>query len=317
MILKQRNNNEKTVNSRKDIVFVTKDSVPMLTRKSDIILSPEFYWVIKKKLQIKHIWQVKKICPSLFDGLLSEGEYEYRVIKTDDAFLLFAYDSHHIFNHLKQKGMNTDLIDTIRFAQNEFPKDRIYHRGDKILIAQNDIFMLLPKTLVTAESIEMKYANFEHLSNIKISLDKYNLFIDKRSFNIIVISLILYISFLLIEILLHKNSLTKIQNTQSELYQNYNLPSTSWQIGAIKKKLLDKHSEQISLRHTINQMFETPLAKDDFFTKLYFEKKEISFSISLKDTQKAEAIKNNFAQTFTLKSAKVQNNYLSGELRSE
>ena len=317
MILKKRNNNEKTANNRKDIVFVTKDNVPILTRKSDIILSPEFYWVIKKKLQIKHVWQVKKICSSLFDGLLSEGNYEYRVVKTNDAFLLFAYDSRYIFSHLKQMGMNTDLIDTIRFSQNEFPKENIYRIGDKVLIAENDIFMLLPKTLVNVESIEMKYANFERLSNIKISLDKYNLFMDKRSFNVIVISLILYISFQFIEVLLHNNSLTKIQNTQSELYQKYNLPSTSWQIGAIKKKLLDKHSEQIALRHTINQMFEIPLAKDDFFTKLYFEKKEISFSISLKDTQEVEAIKKNLSQTFTLKSTKIQNNYLSGELLSE
>lgn len=317
VILNKRNNNAKTMENRKDVVFITKDIVPILTRKSDIILSPEFYWVIKKKLHIKHLWQVKKICPSLFDGMLSEGDYEYRVIKTEEAFLIFAYDSGYILNHLKKMGINTDFIDTIHFAQNELAQNSVYRIGDKMLIAKNGIFMLLPKALVSIEGIEIKHANFERLSSIKISLDKYNLLIDKKSFKLIVISLILYSSFLFFEILQHHNNLTKIHNMQNELYQTYHIPPTSWQIASIKKKLLSKHLEQTTLRDTIQQVFETPLAKGDFFTSLYFEKKEIAFTISLKELEEAEKIKKNLSHLFTLKSAKIQNNSFVGELIRE
>lgn len=303
--------------NKKPIVFIAKDTTVVLTQKSDIILSPEFYWVIKKKLNIKHTWQVKKICPSLFDGMLSEGNYEYLVVKTDDAFLLFAYDSNYILEHLKKLGVNTDFIGNIYFAQNEFPKENIYAIGNKILVAENDIFMILPKTLILKEGLDIEQIIFERLSKIKISIDKYNLFIDKKSFNLIVITLMLYISFIVIESFSYKNSLSKIQNLQTELYQKYNLPTTSWQVDSIKKKSFTKHSEQITLRQNIYKIFEIPMDKDDFFTNVYFEKRDIIISLHLKEIKKADEIKAKLAQSFKVNSAKVQNNNFTVELVSE
>lgn len=303
--------------TKKPVVFIAKDTTVVLTQKSDIILSPEFYWVIKKKLNIKHSWQVKKICPSLFDGMLSEGTYEYLVVKESDAFLLFAYDSNYILEHLKKLGINTDFIGNIYFAQNEFFKDNIYFIGDKVLVAENDIFMILPKTLVLDKGLNIEQIIFERLSKIKISVDKYNLFIDKKSFNLIVISLMLYISFVIVESFLHKNSLSQIHNLQTELYQKYNLPATSWQIDSIKKKSFTKHSEQITLRQNIYKVLETPLDKDDFFTNVYFEKKDVVLALHLKDIKKADEIKSKLAQSFKVNSAKVQNNNFTVELVNE
>lgn len=303
--------------NKKPVVFIAKDTTVVLTQKSDIILSPEFYWVIKKKLNIKHAWQVKKICPSLFDGMLSEGTYEYLVVKESDAFLLFAYDSNYILEHLKKLGINTDFIGNIYFAQNEFLKDNIYFIGDKVLVAENDIFMILPKTLVLDKGLNIEQIIFERLSKIKISVDKYNLFIDKKSFNLIVISLMLYISFVTVESFLHKNSLSQIHNLQTELYQKYNLPATSWQVDSIKKKSFTKHSEQITLRQNIYKVLETPLDKDDFFTNVYFEKKDVVLALHLKDIKKADEIKSKLAQSFKVNSAKVQNNNFTVELLSE
>lgn len=303
--------------NKKPVVFIAKDTTIVLTQKSDIILSPEFYWVIKKKLNIKHAWQVKKICPSLFDGMLSEGNYEYLVVKRDDAFLLFAYDSNYILEHLKKLGINTDFIGNIYFAQNEFLKENVYTIGNKVLVAENDIFMILPKTLVPDQGLDIEQIIFERLSKIKISVDKYNLFIDKKSFNLIVITLMLYISCTVIESFLYKNSLNKIQTLQAELYQKHNLPTTSWQVDSIKKKSFAKHTEQMILRQNIYKIFETPLDKDDFFTNIYFEKKDVIVALHLKEIKKADEIKAKLAQSFKVNSAKVQNNNFTVELISE
>lgn len=303
--------------NKKPVVFIAKDTTIVLTQKSDIILSPEFYWVIKKKLNIKHAWQVKKICPSLFDGMLSEGNYEYLVVKRDDAFLLFAYDSNYILEHLKKLGINTDFIGNIYFAQNEFLKENVYTIGNKVLVAENDIFMILPKTLVPDQGLDIEQIIFERLSKIKISVDKYNLFIDKKSFNLIVITLMLYISCTVIESFLYKNSLNKIQTLQAELYQKHNLPTTSWQVDSIKKKSFAKHTEQMILRQNIYKIFETPLDKDDFFTNIYFEKKDVIVALHLKEIKKADEIKAKLAQSFKVSSAKVQNNNFTVELISE
>jgi len=71
--------------------FITKNFGKKIDAKSDIILSPEFYWVKKVSLNVKFTNEVKKMAPSIFEGILPNGEFEYRVFRvSDNSYVLVA-----------------------------------------------------------------------------------------------------------------------------------------------------------------------------------------------------------------------------------
>lgn len=300
------------------IIFVSRTSSVTLIEKSDIVLSPEFYWVVQKKLPVKYIWQAKKLAPSVFDGLLPEGEYQFKAIREEDSFYLFAYDNTYIMNHLKKIINNIDLVDNIYFAQNELSKNLAYSFEGKILCAQNNIFVLMPESLVDNENITVKKPTVEKLSPYKISLDTYSSFIDKKSFNFIVIILMILTTFNMIEAFYYKNSLNQLHAQSKSLFETYQLPTTSWQIDAIKKRVSDKNSAQLNLRKALYKIFDLRLKEDEFMTYLNAEKSGLTLMFTLKEAVRAEDIKKELIDKgLKVKNAKVSDLQFTIELSYE
>ena len=83
-----------------------------------VMLTPQFYTIKRENLPIKYAYQVKKIAPAIFDGLLENGrEYSYLVWKEDDSWMLLAYDLKMIIEFLKSKGFFIENISKLFFAQ--------------------------------------------------------------------------------------------------------------------------------------------------------------------------------------------------------
>jgi hypothetical protein len=300
--------------NKKNVVFLTKDRIIKLSKKSNIILSPEFYWVIRKKLPVKLIWQAKKLCDSIFDGILPQGEYVYKIIKDNDYFLLFAYDIDFILKNLKLNGIDTNMIDDIYLAQNELLKDVSYRINEQIVTNIDGIFTMIPAKLYDCETQNIDSISFESLSNVKISISKYDLLIDKKSLNFIIISLMIYISLISIEIFIYKNNLNNMKKRKQHLYEKYNLPHTSWQLNSIQNKVKKINISEIKFRDKVYKVLSLNLQDNEYFMNLVFKKNNFSFKVKLNYPARAKTIKNQLERYFTISQAVVTDGELKMEL---
>ena len=300
---------------KREVVFISKFSSVKLDKRSDIILSPEFYWVIKRKLPVKTPREARKLCDSLFDGILPKGEYEYKVIKEDEFFYIFAYDSEFIIKTLKSIGLDLSKVNAIYLAQNELLKGIAYNFEDRAYIEQDGIFVSLPKNLVTNDTKDINEVEFTKLSGIKISLERYSSLIDKRTLNIIMSLTMIFITLTLFELFLYKKEYDTTVKTKELLYEKYNLPKTSWQINAIKEKVDKIFKKEIAIRDEIYAILKIPLKKGSFIKTLDVKSDSAKVWIKLSNEMEANRIKDRLLKSFEIDRAIVRDGVLKMELK--
>lgn len=121
----------------------------------NIMLPPQFYTLKRETLPIKYHFQVKKIAPSLFEGLLEEKEkHEYFVYREGDAWVFIAYAPGEILSFLESKGINAAQVGKLFFAQQAkeaFIKPVLL--GEKsALVTIDDTVVMLPRAALKEES---------------------------------------------------------------------------------------------------------------------------------------------------------------------
>ena len=89
-----------------------------LEHSVEIILTPEFYTLIREELDIKFAYQAKQIAESLFDDYLDASqEYQYHVAKAEGAWYFYAYNIEEIADFLENIGIEKHRVSKIYFAQ--------------------------------------------------------------------------------------------------------------------------------------------------------------------------------------------------------
>jgi len=84
----------------------------------NIMLTPQFYTLVREALPVKYAYEAKRIAPSLFEGLIEEdASYHYFVKKEEDGWLFIAYNSEMIASFLEAKGINIEYISKMYFAE--------------------------------------------------------------------------------------------------------------------------------------------------------------------------------------------------------
>lgn len=78
------------------------------------MLSPKFYWAKRVELDVRFVYEVKKMAVSIFDGVLPSGDFEYMVFKLGKGdFLLVAYSMSWIKSELEKLGIDMVFVDKI------------------------------------------------------------------------------------------------------------------------------------------------------------------------------------------------------------
>ncbi|MBV5278178.1 MAG: hypothetical protein J0647_03945, partial [Campylobacteraceae bacterium] len=134
-------------NTQKQKKFITKNFKNTLEEKTDVILSPEFYWTKRLTLNINFSYEIKKMAPSIFDGFLPSGKFDYKVFKlAPHEFIIIAYDLETIKNELSSLGIDLLLVDKIYALQSEFLNDEISLKVDHEfgVASHNDIIVYTP-----------------------------------------------------------------------------------------------------------------------------------------------------------------------------
>jgi hypothetical protein len=125
-----------------------------LAESVNIMLTPQFYTLKKEALPVKYAYQAKKIAPSLFEGLLEDGNsYEYVVFREEEQWVFIAYDINKIVSFLFSKGIESSKVGKIFFTQQVVDKFSAPVRlGEKeALVVLDESVVVVPLSALDAE----------------------------------------------------------------------------------------------------------------------------------------------------------------------
>ena len=298
-----------------EILFLDKDTASAsLQGKGILILSPAFYWFTKERMQIP-LSQAKKIAPSMFEGITPPGEYSYYVEKIGEEYWFFAYNDQEILDKLSTIGIKPSQISKVYPAQLALKDIHIPIKvGNKVLLNDNGTTILLPKSLVEAET--------KRLQELKLNLPKRSL--PLKAYSSFAISedliykfaILVFIAILAyaVEIFIYKKDLAKVTATQKALMQKYHLPPTSIQIKNILASLEKIQKKQLKLREQLEYILRMPLSPTEFIESLQYGKK-ITFTVMLNNPKRAEFFKKYLLKKLRVTKISVKNRTMYVECR--
>ncbi|SFV57213.1 hypothetical protein MNB_SV-6-701 [hydrothermal vent metagenome] len=130
-------------------------------RSIDIMLPPQFYTMRRQEINIKYLYQAKRLAPSILENLLSdEVEYDYFVFRDGESWVFVAYSRAEINEFLKSKGIEATQVSKLYFIQQSESKfvSAISLNDTEALGVLNDIVTVIPKTLL---SYDTRYQLFD------------------------------------------------------------------------------------------------------------------------------------------------------------
>jgi len=250
-------------------ILYTKDFNEDIKEPVNVILSPQFYWIKKIDIPIKSFKEAKKLAKNLFK--LDEKRYKFFALKIDKNYYAIAIE--------KDLKLNIDkkYIKNIYIAQSELKNFNCINVNEKYIIKKiEDLLFCFPKE-------ECQNNIDEILKNIKLSKNKINLLntieINTKNFILINLSILFIAIYFFIQGFAYKKELENIKIKQHKLFENSNLPKTTFQLKAILNNLQSKYKNIQKIKKDLEILTQTPLKKDEYFLKIKFNK---DFEIEIK-----------------------------------
>ena len=249
--------------------------------KYNIILSPHLYWVKKLSLPLKNAKEVKKVAHTLFEESLPEDvSYSYEVYKKGEDFFVFAYDDAEILALLEEKGITSANIAAVYFAQSELDAlEGAYRVNDaEALQVKEGVVVLLPSEWFD----ELKILDIKRIqpSKYRLKLQHFNSFIEKSSFNKIMIVLALFIAILLVELFIYKHQVTMLTQEKENIFSKYHLKPTMMQNRAILEHYMRKNGQQQKLRVALLSLLQSHLKSSQKIENIEYSNALLKVSIS-------------------------------------
>jgi len=213
------------------ILFLDPNSEPIKVHESvDIILSPSLYWVKKITLFVKHVREVKKLLPSIFEDTLPEGKYNYSVYKgnTNSEFLVFAYEDKKILDTLNKQNIPMSSVATIRFAQSElsYLPTAVKVNGNESIYVKDEIVVLVPNMWGGDNELDLNQVT---LSKHTIVLQQFSHIVDTKKLYKIFAVLSIFIVLTFIELYITHQKTNDIIEQKNNLYTKHSLKPTMLQ----------------------------------------------------------------------------------------
>lgn len=256
----------------------------------DLILSPSFYWVKHVTIPIKSSSELKKFLPSLFEDTLPQGKYSYYAYPDGDAYLAFAYDDKMILDMLSKKGINSEQINRVYFAQSEFQalQEALAIDEDSALDVEDHVVVKLPKELVSSSApLDLSGHVF---SNHAITLAKYTHIATTKS--LIQFSLFMgaLIAIYMLDLIVSDIKIKELEAAPLELYAKHKLPATKIQNEVISETLLKQYLQQIKMRQIAAKILDLKLGKDEYISLYDLNAKRLTVEFNLASAKQASAL---------------------------
>lgn len=302
---------------KKPIYFVTKDFKEKLFEKSNLVLSPEFYWAKKMTLNLRYTYEASKMAASVFDGILPAGTFKFKIFKLGkNEFIFIAYDTQNIIKELESMGIDMNLVEKIYTAQSEFmDKDVALRINHTYAIASSGgVITYVPLKFINS-SIQMNVDDVleeKKLStNYIYSKNFQNININEKESNLILWLLAILVSMLFLNVLETQRERNFLVEQKNSLVEKYNLPKTTFQIKSLQDELSRIDLQQNKLKAAIIYLEKFELSKKEFFSSLSYKKKNLKFSVKLDTVEKEQKFKKYITKKYKiLKTGRFKRDYM-------
>ena len=302
---------------KKPIYFITKNFKGELSKKSDLVLSPEFYWAKKVILNVKYSYEASKMAPSVFDGILPDGDFRYKVFKTaKKEFVFIAYDMHNIINKLKLLGINMQMVNKIYALQSEFiNRDVALRVNEEYGVVTNEgIVTYVPLKLLSSivevdisDVLRQKKLSGNYIYSKSFQRSSLNSKQTNQILSLLMI-LVLILSFDLLKVQKERNLIVE---QKTSLIERYNLPKTGFQVKSIYNELNEIDKQQSDLNDAIKYIGEFKLSGDEFFNSLVYKKHILRFVVKLNSTKREAKFKTYISGKYKIiKTDRLKNRYM-------
>ncbi len=275
--------------NKSDLVFLCKDTKINRTDKTNIILSPEFYWVRIFDLPVKSVSQAKSLLPPLFEDICQDVDnLSYQVIKLEnDKFLCFAYENKKIFDTIKNSGINLSLVNGIYFAQNECEGLQSFFIKEKAFsYTQDGILVKIPKNLLE-NAVDMEEEIHKiNLSSHKVNIKLYNNLLNNKQIVPIIVICCVFILINLFKIVDYSNQISTYEEKIVKIKENSKLPKSILQVNSIIKAYEKDIKQEIKKREAIEYIFEK---KEFTLSNLEIDKDTINLNFNNTNKDKIES----------------------------
>jgi len=221
------------------IFLTTNTKVNSFSKKFDIIISPEFYWVRKFEIPVKTEAQARHVLPTLFEDIIDNtAVLTYQVIKLDEnQFLCFAYNNKKIYEVIKNSNIPISNISAIYFSQNECLNFNTFEIDNlKFMYTSDGILVKVPNNLLTDTMDLKKVINNIKLSSHKLRIKLYNDVISSKYYYTFFVLLGILILLNLVKYFDYSNEINKLEDSFQKTRKINKLPSSTIQTNAILKK---------------------------------------------------------------------------------
>jgi len=296
---------------RRKLLFIHKqERIEPIEERVDIILSPAYYWFKEESLPAKSVAQAKKLAPSVFDGAIPDGTYSYAAIKKEGTFWLFAYNDALIAARLDALGIAAAKIGDIYCAQTEFIDiERPVAIDEKSVLIKTDDKISIAPAAYAADAIPMERFLQEHTPSkhaLHVNLFQNSLIEEKYLYRLIALLVAVIVVYFANYMLLKRSYKAQLVE-KMRIAQEYDLPQTSFELKALQRSLTSKHKRELRFRRDFKKLLTIALRPKEHIREIAIEQKRASVAITLQNVKRAEAIKDEIAKRFTIKSAKVKN----------
>lgn len=279
-------------NSNKVIGLIDKDTGKIkVVDKINIVLTPSYYWMKRAYLDVKFSSAALKYAPSIFEGMLPEGNYAYYAVKAKNEFIFFAYDPDEIISSLKKKGIQSSQISGIYFAQNEMTgiTSPIQCNNEDAIVLENGSVIQVKKYLVDESTLKHSLDEVKQLSKYKITLSKSSITHSIKELRPLLFVLGALNILFIIQLFMSYNQEETLKGKPS-VFKEYKLPETFLQNSSIEKKLRQDFKAQKSFRQLIFAILKLPLSQRQRVSSLNYEKNQFVITLEGDDNTKIKDI---------------------------
>ncbi len=251
-----------TLVSTKDTqkIFLTKNTkiINLISKKIDIIISPEFYWVRKFEIPVKTETQARHVLPTLFEDIIDDiSILTYQVIKLEEnLFLCFAYKNKEIYESIKKSNIPITQINSFYFAQNECESFKSFEsNSSKFMYTSEGILIKVPNNLLENTLNLEKVIDSIKLSSHKLQIKLYNDVIDTKFYYSLFTIFAILILMNFFKYFSSSNEISSLEENIKKVKQVNKLPSSMIQTNSILKSYDKIISNENKKREAIAYIF--------------------------------------------------------------
>ena len=147
------------IDKKKKLFFLSRGTTHTLSAREpfDLLLSPQFYLMQKKRLTIRFGFEAKRLAPSILEELGAKPDWQFEVFKEDEDWVFVAYDPMEVEKALGSLGLETTRVHRVFFAQQIATQlQRPLRVGEEELLTliEGTVVILPPSLLPVASAID-------------------------------------------------------------------------------------------------------------------------------------------------------------------